>query len=800
MSNEKKEKNRLVSVIFAVLAVLTFWICYSWSKKMFQPEDFKVMSTWWLMLIGVGLCFYPLAALLFRKFADKGYFFAKVLGIVLGGWLIWLLSSLHIAKFTAAGCLVTLLVCGAACYIGIFFYCRKKKLHFLEFLGITDGSAVLTKAIWYETIFFALFSVLVYLKCFHPQAYGEEKFMDYGFMISMMKSNYMPPEDFWFSGTNLNYYYLTQFLATYLTKLAGVSVDYGYNLSLMMTASFCPILVYSLVSAVFRTFLKERAEEYRMLGKRTVAQFPFAVATYSRIAGVLSGLAVAFASSCHFFVYGKLVPIFREILHIDGNYSYWFPDATRYIGHQRENTGDKTIHEFPAYSFVQGDLHAHVVNISFVLTLLAILFAWLLLRREQMKKEVANPSKPEALKPFLIRELLQPNIILLSFFIGIFQMTNYWDFPIYFVVCGAVILVSNAVICGFSKRTLLLTAVHAAEFLLIGFLTSLMFSLRFEIMASGIGLCDKHSELYQMIIVWALPVCCVIGYLVMLIREEIERKKNQPELSGHANPFFAWLQHLKVSELFLLILGLCAIGLVLIPEVIYIVDIYSGDYKRANTMFKLTYQAFIMFGIVLGALITRFVLIGTSTKQKIAGLIVLFLLTENLGYFENACNSWFGDFKNPEQYKTLDASAFLDEALAMDAKAIDWINANIEGRPVILESPGDSYTDYNRVSAFTGCPTVIGWHTHEWLWKDDVASVDARGDDVREIYTCNDPELAKQLLKKYNVDYLYVGHLEYEKYFPDYGFDFDYLRSLGEVVYDYDIGQFYQTFIVKIQY
>ena len=56
------------------------------------------------------------------------------------------------------------------------------------------------------------------------------------------------------------------------------------------------------------------------------------------------------------------------------------------------------------------------------------------------------------------------------------------------------------------------------------------------------------------------------------------------------------------------------------------------------------------------------------------------------------------------------------------------------------------------------------------------------------------------LLKKYNVDYLYVGHLEYDKYYAKYGFDYDYLRSLGEVVYDYDEGQFYQTFIVKIQY
>ena len=58
------------------------------------------------------------------------------------------------------------------------------------------------------------------------------------------------------------------------------------------------------------------------------------------------------------------------------NYNYWFPDATRYIGYNPE-TNDKTIHEFPSYSFVLGDLHAHVVNIIFVLTVLAILLSWL---------------------------------------------------------------------------------------------------------------------------------------------------------------------------------------------------------------------------------------------------------------------------------------------------------------------------------------------------------------------------------------------------------------------------------------
>ena len=57
-------------------------------------------------------------------------------------------------------------------------------------------------------------------------------------------------------------------------------------------------------------------------------------------------------------------------------------------------------------------------------------------------------------------------------------------------------------------------------------------------------------------------------------------------------------------------------------------------------------------------------------------------------------------------------ATYMNKATKEDAKAIAWINENIEGRPVILEANGDSYTLYNRVSFLTGCPTVVGWHTH----------------------------------------------------------------------------------------
>ena len=93
-------------------------------------------------------------------------------------------------------------------------------------------------------MFFSLFMFFTYIRCFKPYAYGTEKFMDYGFMTTMMRSDYMPPQDFWFSGTKLNYYYVGQFMAAFLTRLSFVNVSHGYNLMLMMVAAFgTPIFI-----------------------------------------------------------------------------------------------------------------------------------------------------------------------------------------------------------------------------------------------------------------------------------------------------------------------------------------------------------------------------------------------------------------------------------------------------------------------------------------------------------------------------------------------------------------------------
>jgi uncharacterized membrane protein len=96
--------------------------------------------------------------------------------------------------------------------------------------------------------------------------------------------------------------------------------------------------------------------------------------------------------------------------------------------------------------------------------------------------------------------------------------------------------------------------------------------------------------------------------------------------------------------------------------------------------------------------------------------------------------------------------------------AIRWLNRNVSGTPVILEATGDGYTDYARISSRTGLPTVLGWPHHERTWRGSDEPLNGRQEDVRQAYTSTSPREAKDILEKYDVEYVYVGYLEKEAY------------------------------------
>ena len=123
-------------------------------------------------------------------------------------------------------------------------------------------------------------------------------------------------------------------------------------------------------------------------------------------------------------------------------------------------------------------------------------------------------------------------------------------------------------------------------------------------------------------------------------------------------------------------------------------------------------------------------------------------------------NSYFGNLKD---YKGLNGLSYLKAIAPQDYDAILWIQKNIKGQPILLEAQGDSYTDYERISANTGIPTPLGWTVHEWLWRGNYSFPQSRLDDIKTLYEGSLSQTIP-LIKKYKIDYIYLGDMERTKY------------------------------------
>ena len=721
--------------------------------------DVWTFWTWYLLALVLGAAAMPLTGRLFRRFQDRGWMFSKVTAIAVSGFLTGFLVAVKIIKFTTMTCIVVTLVCAAA---SLILYCREQKAGF-ECIPFAHLDLVYAE----ELLFFAAFLLWTYFAGFHPAAYGTEKFMDYGFMEAMMRSKTLPATDLWYSQGKINYYYGGQYFAVFLTKLSGAKVELTYNLMRTFVAGLAFAMPFSLVHQMVTDRLGKT-------GSRWKKALP-------SVTGILAGISVSIAGNMHYVVYGQIIPFIQKLKGEEVS-SYWFPDATRYIGFNPD-VEDKTIHEFPCYSFVLGDLHAHVVDIMFVLLLLGLLYAW-------MKKVRTTELSGESMsrRKFWKKQLLMPQLLATGALLGMFHWTNYWDFVIYFVVtCGAALFMNIIGQKGKIRWALGVTAAQAAEILILATVIILPFTLQFDTsnMVQGIALAQHHSLPHQLLVLWGLPGILTILFVVSLLIEKL-RGAEQKSL-------YHLLTSIRLPDLFAVLMGLCAIGLVLIPELVYVRDIYENGNARANTMFKLTYQAYIMFGMTMIYAIFRLLIIGKNKILKVLAFIGLFFFVWTCGYFGNSVHSWFGEVWKPSQYKGLNATAFLETDFPEDVNGIRWLKENISDAPVVLEANGDSYSEYERVSAMTGLPTIMGWYVHEWLWRGNLSDLNAKIEEIQEIYTSTDETRVKELLEEYNVSYIFVGSCERNKYGAD--MNNDLLKSLGEVVFQ---DSEYPTYIVKI--
>ena len=137
---------------------------------------------WWIFTLVLGIGFMPLSSILFKNYKDRGWIFAKVLGLAISGFVTWALVCMGILSFTGLTCTLVTLICIVLNFI-LLQHQSKKDENLIPF-----DKEYLRTIIMEEALFFSVFLIWTYLIGFRPEAYGTEKFMDFGFMAAMMRS------------------------------------------------------------------------------------------------------------------------------------------------------------------------------------------------------------------------------------------------------------------------------------------------------------------------------------------------------------------------------------------------------------------------------------------------------------------------------------------------------------------------------------------------------------------------------------------------------------------------------------
>jgi len=702
-----------------------------------------------LVIEVVGLLAAPLAALVLGRLPGAGLGFSKVLGLLLITWVIWMTASLHIVGYGVpliVGVLVlfavvSVLVALRLHSLGTRLAGEGRKSKRLLRLALPLDDPVRRRLFWGgEAVFAVVYALGALLASFAPDVWNTEKPMDMGFINAINQSGSFPPHDPWMSGESLNYYYFGHVVLAWPIKLLGLAPDAGYLLSWGVLMGLTAITVYAFAGTLW-------AAGREALGARAPRGGPVA-------AGLVAAALVA--------ILGNLAGVKAWIKAADPPKDYAWFDPSRVI--------PDTINEFPSFSFLLGDLHAHVLALPF--TVLALGFA--------LQIALRGPRGD-----VVWRAVLEALVIGLS--LGALYAINSWSYPV-----AAGILAASVVtwIRSDAEHRKGYPLVWLALVILASFILILPFILNFDPEARGIGFVHVRRPfgkwlgdmtLIYGILAWPLAAAfaarwwdspnrwrwlgggLAAGVVVGVLLAGDNLTGAMVVAVAMAVAIGAALsRELTAPARFLWILIAGGAALLLIPELLYLKDAFDGSpLFRMNTVFKAGYQAFLLLGLAAGcalpwaAVWLRRRAVWAPWAAVAAILILLGLVYPYAGSYART-----GGFANSP---SLDGLKWLKSRSPGDPGAIDWLRANAPGDSVVLEAFGDDYSAFGhgRISTFTGLATVIGWAGHELQWQHDPGT---RSADVQTLYTTPDAATARPLLDRYGIRYVVFGPIEQTTY------------------------------------
>jgi YYY domain-containing protein len=738
--------------------------------------EYALVVTWlaaYALLAALGL---PVAARLLAPLSGRGAGFSLPVALLVVGTGAYWVGRVAYGLPALAGGLVLLALLAAASG--------------LDRAGLRNGAVRLDvdldrrAAAEAGVVFVAGFLFVVAIRALDPAVFpiGGEKFLDFGLLKSLDRAGSLPPEDVWFAGEPVRYYYGGHLLSHLLSLLTGTAPRYAYNLAL---AGFYATLVaaaYDLGAALAAA----RGVARRPAG--VLAAFFVGVASNLLPAAnfllrtLPEGLAAALAG-----LVADDGPAAAELLRNARGFSYW--DASRVV--------PGTITEFPLFSWLNGDLHAHMMGTPFVLLAAAVGFAYYLTPPAARRRRLGllllaypplagfqavvdtwslptvfglawlavtfAPAHPLSLLPgvearvravvperSLADELLRPVVAVAA--VGVVALPA--------LLLAAPFLLGSAggrsvAVLAAAERTTLgnLLLVHGA-FLAV-FAASLLDRVRGRLLPllAAVGLLAAVAATRD------APVALVAGPLLALAWVGLRRRGGDRTVGYGA------------------VLVVAGAGLVALVEFLYVRE--QAGPLRLNTVFKTYMQVWVLWGTAAGAALAG--LVGRRvdggrpavTRRRLATAFALVLVLSTSVYAGLALS---GHVAVGRADPTLDATRFVEERHPSEAPAIAWLD-RVEGRPNLVSAPatyrlpdggyaddrpGMYDWDASPAASLTGVPTVAGWQ-HEVGYRGREAYF-ARVADVDRLYRSDDPATRAAILRAYEVRYVWVGPAERDRY------------------------------------
>lgn len=715
------------------------------------PDSFQATVVWLGAVLLLGVLAVPIVFRLFPLMSERGLGLAKTVGLVVPTLVVTALlktGGFGEPRRTAFLALVITAACSAACAWGV----RTEVFRFVR-----ERSRLVLAG---ELVFFLGFGLFLGLRALNPEITWGEKPMDLSLLNVLVRARSLPVSDPWLAGAPLGYYTFGHQAMAFLTLVTGLPTRLTFNLAFGLLGGLVAQGAFSLAAA---------------WGGRIRAGL--AGAAFVGLLGNLSGL------------WEWIVLRRPKGLPLDWHY-FWA--TSRVI--------KDTINEYPFWGLVFADLHAHVLAVPF----------FLLMAAAALELVQAHAGGGAA----LLRRL--GAAIALGIALAVQALTNAWDIPFL-----AGLLVLTGLVAALSgDGTARSTARGLSSAVAAGVTAWAVFSaLRWEgAQRPGYGWNgEAPASLRDVLLVFGLFFFVAFAWWFAWDRDDRRGAGNVRSPLLAAGVVAALILSLTLQSVALLCVagvaafvatmfgdrqdpsvrlaaGFVAAGffLVLFTQYFYISD-------RMNTFFKLYLEAWLALSV--GTAVLAFGGVGrpgtvSTWPRAVRGLLVLLVgaaLFTTLTGARGAIGDARPTFRAGAPRPTLDGLAYLDGTRPGELAAVEWLQAAVQGTPVLLEAQGPSYQEFSRISMMTGIPTVLGWEYHVNQRGNARTEIEARRAAVAKIYSSRAADVVEPLLRRYRVGYVYVGWLERATYPPAGLSKFETAGELFEEVFAYKDVRIYRV-------